>query len=131
MILLAEFLITLKLRCQCDGILRRTKERQAVTKEELTDWALKSGWQMIGGFPSLTRPSRPNEAIVRLVLKGTVVQLEVKKPAGKWDKISSAAYSKLTPDEETGMPIGLGLDQHRGENARDARRGKQDPAEQF
>ena len=81
-----------------------------MTKEELTEWALKSGWQMMGGFPSLTRPSRPNEAIVRLVLKGKVVQLEVKKPAGKWDKISSAPYSKLVPDEETGMPIGLGLD---------------------
>ena len=81
-----------------------------MTKEELTDWALKNGWQMIGDFPSLTRPSRPSEAIVRLVLKGTVVQLEIKKPAGKWDKISSASYSKLVPDEETGLPIGLGLD---------------------
>jgi hypothetical protein len=86
-----------------------TKE-QAMTREELTDWALKNGWQMIGGFPSLTRPSRPSEAIVRLVLKGTVVQLEIKKPAGKWDKISSVPYSKLAPDEETGLPIGLGLD---------------------
>jgi hypothetical protein len=71
---------------------------------------LKNGWQMIGGHPSLTRPSRPAEAIVRLVLKGTVVQLEIKKPAGKWDKIASVPYAKLTPDEETGMPIGLGLD---------------------
>jgi len=81
-----------------------------MTKDELTDWALKNGWQMIGDHPSLTRPSRPTEAIVRLVLKGTVVQLEIKKPAGKWDKIASAPYSKLVPDEETGMPIGLGLD---------------------
>jgi hypothetical protein len=81
-----------------------------MTKEELTEWALKSGWQMIGGHPSLTRPSRPADAIVRLVLKGTVVQLEIKKPAGKWDKIASVAYSKIVPDEETGLPIGLGLD---------------------
>jgi len=81
-----------------------------MTKDELTDWALKNGWQMIGGHPSLTRPNRPAEAIVRLVLKGTVVQLEIKKPAGKWDKIVSVPYAKLTPDEETGMPIGLGLD---------------------
>ena len=81
-----------------------------MTKEELTQWALKSGWQMIAGHPSLTRPSRPAEAIVRLVLKTTVVQLEIKKPAGKWDKIASVPYAKLTPDEETGMPIGLGFD---------------------
>ncbi|MEI9932752.1 MAG: hypothetical protein WDM89_20015 [Rhizomicrobium sp.] len=44
------------------------------------------------------------------MLKGTVVQLEIKKPAGKWDKIASAPYAKLVPDDETGMPIGLGLD---------------------
>jgi hypothetical protein len=81
-----------------------------MTKEELTEWALKSGWQMIGGHPSLTRPSRPADAIVRLVLKGTVVQLEIKKPAGKWDKIASVAYAKIVPDDETGLPIGLGLD---------------------
>jgi hypothetical protein len=81
-----------------------------MTKDELTGWALKSGWQTIGGFPSLTRPSRPADAIVRLVLKGTVAQLEIKSPAGKWSKISSVPYSKLVPDEETGMPIGLGLD---------------------
>ena len=81
-----------------------------MTKEELTQWALKSGWQMIAGHPSLTRPSRPADAIVRLVLKTSVVQLEIKKPAGKWDRIASVAYSKLVPDEETGMPMGLGLD---------------------
>ena len=81
-----------------------------MTKDELTDWALKNGWQMIGGHPSLTRPNRPAEAIVRLVLKGTVVQLEIKKPAGKWDKITSVPYAKLVPDEETGLPIGLGFD---------------------
>lgn len=81
-----------------------------MTRDELTNWALKSGWRTIGGFLSLTRPSRPDEAILRLVLKATVVQLEVKKPAGKWEKISGAAYSAITADEETGLPIGLGLD---------------------
>jgi predicted component of type VI protein secretion system len=81
-----------------------------MTKDELSNWALKNGWQMIAGHPSLTRPSRPADAIVRLVLKTTVVQLEIKKPAGKWDKIASVAYSALTQDAETGMPIGLGLD---------------------
>ena len=80
-----------------------------MTKDDLSNWALANGWQMIEGHPSLTKPSRPAEAIVRLVLKGTVVNLEIKKPAGKWEKISSTAYSKLEPDAETGMPIGLGL----------------------
>jgi hypothetical protein len=81
-----------------------------MTRDELMEWALENGWQMIGGHLSLTRPSRPADAIVRLVLKATVVQLEIKKPAGKWDRIASVAYAKLVPDEETGMPIGLGLD---------------------
>ena len=44
-----------------------------MTKDELTAWALKNGWQEIGGHLSLTKPSKPSEAIVRLVLKGTVV----------------------------------------------------------
>ncbi len=81
-----------------------------MTKDELTAWALRTGWQMIGGFPSLTRPSRPADAIVRLVLKTTVVNLEIKKPAGKWEKVASASYAKLEQDGETGLPIGLGLD---------------------
>ncbi|HEX4534499.1 MAG TPA: hypothetical protein VH000_09740 [Rhizomicrobium sp.] len=81
-----------------------------MTKDDLSNWALATGWQMIAGHPSLTKPSRPAEAIVRLVLKTTVVQLEIKKPAGKWEKVSSAAYSGLAQDAETGLPIGLGLD---------------------
>ncbi len=45
------------------------------------------------------------------MLKATSsVQLEIKKPAGKWEKVSSAAYAKLEQDAETGLPIGLGLD---------------------
>lgn len=79
-------------------------------KDELTHWALANGWQMIAGCPSLTKPSRPNEAIVRLVLKATVVSLEVKKPAGKWEKVSSQGYAKVRPDPDTGLPLGLGLD---------------------
>ena len=65
---------------------------------------------MLGGMPSLTKPSRPTEAIVRLDLKATVVNVEVKKPAGKWEKLAGAAYAKVTADPETGMPHGLGLD---------------------
>ena len=80
-----------------------------MTKDELTAWALANGWQMIGGHPSLTKPSAPHEAIVRLVLKATVASLEIKKPAGKWEKVSGESYSRITADPETGMPGGLGL----------------------
>jgi hypothetical protein len=79
-------------------------------KGELTAWALANGWQMIAGNPSLTKPSSPKEAIVRMVLKATVVNLEVKKPAGKWEKVAGAAYSSVQPEPETGLPMGLGLD---------------------
>ncbi len=79
-------------------------------KDELTTWALANGWQMIAGNPSLTKPSSPKEAIVRMVLKATVVHIEAKKPAGKWEKVSGAAYGAITPDEDTGLPRGLGLD---------------------
>ncbi|HKM64933.1 MAG TPA: hypothetical protein VJY39_20840 [Acidisphaera sp.] len=81
-----------------------------MTKEELTAWALANGWQMIGGHPSLTKPSSPKEAIVRLNLKATVVNLEVKKPAGKWEKVSGETYSKIIADPEGGMPQGLGFE---------------------
>ena len=80
-----------------------------MTKDEITAWALASGWQVIAGFPSLTKPSRPNEAIVRLVLKTTVASLEIKKPAGKWEKMASESYSKIEADPHTGIPGGLGL----------------------
>ncbi len=79
-------------------------------KEELTAWALANGWQMLAGHPSLTKPRAPKEAIVRLILKATVVHVEVKKPAGKWEKMTGAAYGSIQPDPDTGLPIGLGLD---------------------
>jgi len=67
-------------------------------KDELTKWALENGWQMIAGCPSLTKPSAPKEAIVCMVLKATVVNVEVKRPAGKWQKIASESYSKIKAD---------------------------------
>ena len=79
-------------------------------REELTAWALANGWQIIGGHPSLTKPSSPKEAIVRMVLLATVANLEVKKPAGKWDKIAGAAYGAITADPETARPSGLGFE---------------------
>ena len=81
-----------------------------MTKDELTAWGQKSGWTMVGGFLSLTKPSAPKEAIVRMVMKATVVHVEAKKPAGKWEKLSGAAYGDVVADEETGVPGGLGLD---------------------
>ena len=78
-------------------------------KAELTAWALGNGWQMIAGMPSLTKPSSPKEAIVRLALKATVVNLEVKKPAGKWEKVAGKPYAAVEPDEE-GLPLGLGFE---------------------
>ena len=84
-------------------------EAPHMDKAELTAWALSNGWQIIAGYPSLTKPSRPKEAIVRMVLKATVVAIEVKKPAGKWEKISGASYAQVTADPESGMPEGLKL----------------------
>ena len=80
-----------------------------MTKDEITAWALANGWQMIDGFPSLTKPTAPHPAIVRLVLKATVAQVEIKKPAGKWEKVSGESYGKIIADPDSGMPGGLGL----------------------
>ncbi len=79
-------------------------------KDELTGWALQNGWQIIAGHPSLTKPSSPKEAIVRMVFKATVVNLEIKKPAGKWEKVSGQSYAKILSDPDTKLPLGLGLD---------------------
>lgn len=80
-------------------------------KDALTAWALKNGWEMIGGHPSLAKPSAPKEAIVRLVFKATVVNLEVKKPAGKWEKVGGDSYAKVAaPEEPDGLPTGLGFE---------------------
>jgi len=81
-----------------------------MTQDELKDWALKSGWQMIGGHLCLTKPSAPKEPIVRMMLKTTVVHIEAKKPAGKWEKLSGESYGRIVADEETGVPSGLGLE---------------------
>jgi hypothetical protein len=84
--------------------------RERMTKEEITIWALANGWQLIEGCPSLTKPSSPKEAIVRLVFKATVANVEVKKPAGKWEKISGESDGRIVPDDETGLPRGLKLE---------------------
>jgi hypothetical protein len=80
-----------------------------MTKEELTEWALANGWQMIGDNPSLVKPRNPTEAIVRMVLKTTVAQIEIKKPSGKWEKVASESYAKIAYDEHAELPTGIGL----------------------
>jgi hypothetical protein len=79
-------------------------------RDALIAWAVANGWQMLGGHPSLVKPSNPKEAIVRMVLKTTVVNLEVKKPAGKWEKVAGAAYAGIVQDDGEDLPRGLGLD---------------------
>ena len=81
-----------------------------MTKDDITAWALANGWQLLAGVPSLTKPNAPKEAIVRLVLKATVATLEVKRPAGKWDKVASEPYARIMADPDTGIPLGLGFD---------------------
>ena len=79
-------------------------------KEELTKRGPPKAGKRNPAPPGPKNPPPPKEAIVRLVLKGTVVNLEIKKPVGKWEKVFGASYSKIVPDEETGFPRGLGLD---------------------
>jgi hypothetical protein len=77
-------------------------------KNEITAWGLANGWEVMGGHPSLIKPGSPKkEAIVRLVCLATVVNLEVKKPAGKWEKVGGAPYAKVIADPEGGPPDGL------------------------
>jgi hypothetical protein len=80
-----------------------------MTKDEISAWALANGWQDLSGHISLVRPSKPSEAIVRLAFKTTVVQLEIKKPSGKWDKVKSESYDKIVFDEHAELPRGIGL----------------------
>jgi hypothetical protein len=81
-----------------------------LTKEALTAWALANGWRVIAGHPSLTRPDAPNAPIVRLVMKATVVNLEVRKPAGKWEKVAGESYARVVPGAEGEPPHGLGFE---------------------
>ena len=85
-----------------------------MTKDELTAWALAHGWTMHAGMPSLLKPARPGstakpEPVIRMVLKATVVHIEAKKPAGKWEKFTGAAYAAVLATED-GMPSGLQLE---------------------
>jgi hypothetical protein len=80
-----------------------------MTKDELTKWALANGWQMVGEHLCLTKPTGVKDAIVRMVLKATVAQIEIKKPSGKWDKVAGESYDKIAYDDFAELPTGLGL----------------------
>jgi hypothetical protein len=80
-----------------------------MTKDELTQWALANGWQMVGEHPCLMKPTGARDAIVRMVLKATVAQIEIKKPSGKWDKVAGESYDKIAYDDYAELPTGLGL----------------------
>jgi hypothetical protein len=58
--------------------------------------------------PDKTRA--PKDPIVRLVLKAAVASLEVRKPAGKWEKVAGESYAKVVEDSEHGLPRGLGFE---------------------
>jgi hypothetical protein len=47
------------------------------------------------GLPKPDEAVLPKEAIVRMVLQATVANLEVKKPAGKWEKVAGATSGKV------------------------------------
>lgn len=79
-------------------------------KAELTAWAAKNGWRERGGVLTLSKPSKPDHAIVRMVFLATVANVEIRKPAGKWEKVGGAAYRDIVADADTGVPGGLGLD---------------------
>jgi hypothetical protein len=81
-----------------------------MTKDELQTWALANGWQQMGEHLCLVKPTKPTEAIVRMVLKATVAQIEIKKPSGKWEKVSGESYAKITYDDYAELPTGIGLD---------------------
>ena len=79
-------------------------------KDELTHWATQNGWRLRDGVLSLSKPTKPDHAIVRMVFKTTVVHVEIRKPAGKWERVGGAGYKDIALDETTGEPTGLGLD---------------------
>jgi hypothetical protein len=77
-----------------------------MTADELTAWAVRNGWRMMGGSPSLVKPGRPKDAIVRIVCKATVASLEVRK-ATKWEKVASAKYEDIVEDGERVLGLGF------------------------
>ena len=80
-----------------------------MTRDELTSWAMLNGWRMMAGCPSLVKPGRPKDAIIRLLFKVTVVSLDVRK-ATKWETVGSAKYEAVVLDEDGERVLGLGFE---------------------
>ena len=80
-----------------------------MTQDELTLWATRNGWRIMAGCPSLVKPGRPKDAIVRLSFKVTVVSLEVRK-ATTWERVGSAKYEDVSLDEDGERVLGLGFE---------------------
>ncbi len=85
-----------------------------MTKDELTAWALANGWRMIGAYPCLPKPGAPKEALVRMLLKTSGVDLQLRRPTGRWEKVAGQSYLKIRPDPKTGQPMDMGLDKITG-----------------
>ncbi len=73
-------------------------------------WGVQNGWRVMAGALCLCKPRSFTEAIVRITFKASVASLEVKKPAGKWEKIGSAKYAEILMNEPADWPDGLGFE---------------------
>jgi hypothetical protein len=80
-----------------------------VNQDDISAWALANGWQLLAGCPSLMKPGRRAEPIVRIVFKTTVASLEVRR-ATKWEKVASAKYDDIMPDADGDRLLGLGFE---------------------
>jgi hypothetical protein len=85
-----------------------------MTKEDLTAWALKNGFKLTAGNLTLAKPNRPADIIVRIVLKATVANLEIKKPSGKWEKMRARLTGILCRMRIRMCRAGLGWSVFRG-----------------
>ena len=77
-----------------------------MNKDEITAWALANGWQMMDGFPSLTKPPRRIRPLCAGA-EGHRRQRRNQKPAGKWKKSPRELFQDRGGPET--LPGGLGL----------------------
>ena len=80
-----------------------------MTKKEITTRTLANGWQMIDGFPSLDQAIRATPRRSAPRTESHLANVEIKKAARKWEKVSGESYAKIQADPETGIPTRLGL----------------------
>jgi hypothetical protein len=87
-----------------------TAEDIGIDKESNDPLGIGEWLAVIAGHPSLTKPGASNDPIVRLVLKAAVVNLEVRRPAGKWEKVAGGSYAHVVQGSEDEPPRGLGFE---------------------